>query len=202
MKLSRFRRATPVRPSDASPRGIWVGSRTLEDCTTKLESNSFRILLSAGYNSFQAFDAVDDAVKVNRHQTLPKFSEIVSPLHYCGYATGCREKRSLLTEQAVPLSEGSLSRQQVFVLAPAVSTLCCCIKWILQVTAVLLPRTLTNRRHQFLCSLRIAQLPSLQPCFACTVQSCSSISHEHYSFWRRSCGASRFTKFVDSQLTF
>jgi len=109
----------------------------LEDCTIRLESNSFRIPLSAGYNSFQAFDAVDDAVKVNRHQTLPKFSEIVSPLHYCAYATGCREKRTLLTEQALPLSEGSLPRQQVFVLAPAVSTLCRCIKWMLQVTAVL-----------------------------------------------------------------
>ena len=29
----------------------------LEDCTIKFESNSFRILLSAGYNSFQVFDA-------------------------------------------------------------------------------------------------------------------------------------------------
>ena len=44
--------------------------------------------------------------------------ESVSPLHYCAYATGCRENRSLLTEQALLLSEGSLSRQQVL------STLC------------------------------------------------------------------------------
>ncbi len=68
-------------------------------------------------------------------------SEIVSPLHYCAYATGYRQNRNLLTEQALPLSEGSLSRQQVFgiscVLALADSTLCCCRNWILQITAVL-----------------------------------------------------------------
>ena len=29
-----------------------------EDCTNKFESNSFRILLSAGYNKSQVFDAV------------------------------------------------------------------------------------------------------------------------------------------------
>ena len=34
----------------------------LGDCTIKFESNSFRILLSAGYNSFELFDAVEDAV--------------------------------------------------------------------------------------------------------------------------------------------
>ncbi len=82
-----------------------------------------------------------DMSAVRRHQTLPKISEIVSPLHSCAYATGCTENRRLLTEQALPLSEGSLSRQQVFgasyVLALADSTLCCCINWILQITAVL-----------------------------------------------------------------
>ena len=126
--------------------GCILSQHALEDCTIKFESNSFRILVSAGYNSFQVFDAgevssLPSKSKVRRHQTLPKFSEIVSPLHYCAYATGCRENRSLLTEQALPLSEGSLSRQQVFgtscVLALAVTTLCCCINWILQITAVL-----------------------------------------------------------------
>ncbi len=80
--------------------GCILSQHALEDCTIKFESNSLRILLSAGYNSFQVFDAVKDAVssqpstsksKVRRHQTLPKLSQIVSPLHYCAYATGCRE---------------------------------------------------------------------------------------------------------------
>ena len=92
--------------------GCILSQHALEDCTIKFESDSFRILVSAGYNSFQVFDAVEDAgevsslpskSKVRRHQTLPKFSEIVSPLHYCAYATGCTENRSLLTEQALPL---------------------------------------------------------------------------------------------------
>ena len=94
--------------------GCILSQHALEDCTIKFESNSFRMLVSAGYNSFQVFDAVEDAgevsslpfksrSKVRRHQTLPKFSEIVSPLHYCAYATGCTENRSLLTEQALPL---------------------------------------------------------------------------------------------------
>ena len=92
--------------------GCILSQHTLEDCTIKFESNSFRILLSAGYNSFQVFDAVEDAgevsslpskSKVRRHQTLPKISEMVSALHYCAYATGCTENRGLLTEQALPL---------------------------------------------------------------------------------------------------
>ena len=94
--------------------GCILSQHALEDCTIKFESNSFRILVSAGYNSFQVFDAVEDAgeasslpskskSKVRRHQTLLKFSEIVSPLHYCAYATGCTENRSLLTEQAILL---------------------------------------------------------------------------------------------------
>jgi len=93
--------------------GCILSQHALEDCTIKFESNSFRILQSAGYASFQVFDAVEDAGEVSslpskskskvRHQTLPKFSEIVSPLHYCAYATGCTENTSLLTEQALPL---------------------------------------------------------------------------------------------------
>ncbi len=96
--------------------GCILSQHALEDCTIKFESNSFRILVSAGYNSFQVFDAGEDEdagevsslkskskSKVRRHQTLPKISEMVSALHYCAYATGCTENRGLLTEQALPL---------------------------------------------------------------------------------------------------
>jgi hypothetical protein len=38
--------------------GCILSQHALEDCTIKFESNSFRILVSAGYNSFQVFDAV------------------------------------------------------------------------------------------------------------------------------------------------
>ncbi len=38
--------------------GCILSQHALEDCTIKFESNSFRILLSAGYTSFQVFDAV------------------------------------------------------------------------------------------------------------------------------------------------
>ena len=44
--------------------GCILSQHALEDCTIKFESNSFRILLSAGYNSFQVFDAVEDAGEV------------------------------------------------------------------------------------------------------------------------------------------
>ena len=88
--------------------GCILSQHALEDCTIKFESNSFRILVSAGYNSFQVFDAgevssLPSKSKVRRHQTLPKISEMVSALHYCAYATGCTENRGLLTEQALPL---------------------------------------------------------------------------------------------------
>ncbi len=102
--------------------GSILNQHALGDCTVKLESNSFRVLL-AGYSSFKPFDTVEDAVsslpksksQVRRHQTLAKFSELASPLHYCAYATGCTENRGSLTEQALPLSEESLFRQQAFV---------------------------------------------------------------------------------------
>ncbi len=92
--------------------GCILSQHALEDCTIKFESNSFRILVSAGYNSFQVLDAGEvsslpskskSKSKVRRHQTLPKISEMVSALHYCAYATGCTENRGLLTEQALPL---------------------------------------------------------------------------------------------------
>jgi len=102
-------------------------------------TTTFKFLTQSKTQS--AVSSLPSKSKVRRHQALPKISEIVSPLHYCAYATGCRENISLLTEQALPLSEGSLSRQQVFgtscVLALADSTLCCCINWRLQITAVL-----------------------------------------------------------------
>ena len=44
--------------------GCMLCQHALGNCTFKFESNSFRILLSAGYNSFQVFDAVK--VKVRR----------------------------------------------------------------------------------------------------------------------------------------
>ena len=52
--------------------GCILSQHALEDCTIKFESNSFRILVSAGYNSFQVFDAVEDAGKVGRLQTGQK----------------------------------------------------------------------------------------------------------------------------------
>ncbi len=49
--------------------GCILSQHALEDCTIKFESNSFRILVSAGYNSFQVFDAVEDAgVKSSQSQ--------------------------------------------------------------------------------------------------------------------------------------
>ncbi len=105
-----------------------LSQHALGDCTIKFESNSFRILLSAGHSSFEPFDAVEDAVssqqsavcslpsksKVRRHQTPANFHELASPLHYGAYATGGTENTGLLTEQALPLSEESLFRQQAF----------------------------------------------------------------------------------------
>ena len=46
--------------------GCILSQHALEDCTIKFESNSFGILLSAGYNSFQVFDAVEEADEVSR----------------------------------------------------------------------------------------------------------------------------------------
>ncbi len=67
--------------------GCILCQHALGHCTIKFESNSFRILLSAGYNSFELFDAVSilpskSKSKVRRHQTLAKISELASPLHY------------------------------------------------------------------------------------------------------------------------
>ena len=45
--------------------GCILSQHAFEDCTIKFESNSFIILLSAGYNSFQVFGAVEDAGEVS-----------------------------------------------------------------------------------------------------------------------------------------
>ncbi len=39
-----------------------LSQHALGDCTIKFDSNSFRILLSAGYSNLEPFDAVEDAV--------------------------------------------------------------------------------------------------------------------------------------------
>ena len=109
------------------------------DCTIKSESNRFRILLSTTRSQRRSLPFKST---VRRHQTLPKFSEILSLLLCCAYATGCTENRSLLTEQALfPLSEASLFRQQSsassYEVGLAAWLLLCCRKWILQVPAVL-----------------------------------------------------------------
>ncbi len=52
--------------------GCILSQHALEDCIIKFESNSFRILVSAGYNSFQVFDAVEDAGEVS---SLPSLSQ-------------------------------------------------------------------------------------------------------------------------------
>ena len=49
--------------------GCILSQHALEDCTIKFECNSFRILVSAGYNSFQVFDAVEDAGEVSSQQS-------------------------------------------------------------------------------------------------------------------------------------
>ena len=56
--------------------GCILSQHALEDCTIKFESNSFRILVSAGYNSFQVFDAVEDAVEEVKSQKAPNSAQI------------------------------------------------------------------------------------------------------------------------------
>ena len=50
--------------------GCILSQHALGECTIKFESNSSSILLSAGYNSFQVFDAV------NR---LPAKAQFIAP---------------------------------------------------------------------------------------------------------------------------
>ena len=79
------------------------------------------------FSTQSAVSSLPSKSKVRRHQTLPKFSEIVSPLHYCAYATGCTENRSLLTEQALPLSEEVCSGSKLLRLpVKSVLLLGCC----------------------------------------------------------------------------
>ncbi len=89
---------------------------------------------------------------------------MASPLHYSAYATGGTENTGLLTEQALPLSEESLFRQQAF--ASSCGSSCCLAVALLKevdttgASCLVLPRTLTKKSHSFLCLLRAAQLPS------------------------------------------
>ena len=56
--------------------GCILSQHALEDCTINFESNSFRILVSAGYNSFQVFDAGEDAGQSQKSEgtkLCPKF---------------------------------------------------------------------------------------------------------------------------------
>ncbi len=55
-------------------RGCILRQHALEDCTIKFESNSFKILLSAGHNSFQVFDAGEvSSQKSEGTKLCPKF---------------------------------------------------------------------------------------------------------------------------------
>ncbi len=77
-----------------------------------------------------------------RGEPIPgNFFDLVSRLHSCAKTSDSTANEGLLTAQACPLSEASLSRQQIFgtpcVLALADSILCCCTNWILKMTAVL-----------------------------------------------------------------
>ena len=60
--------------------GCMLCQHALGDCIIKFESNSFRTLLSAGYNSSQVFDAVEDAVSslpsAVRSQKAPNSAQI------------------------------------------------------------------------------------------------------------------------------
>ncbi len=56
--------------------GCILSQHALEDCTIKFENNSFRILVSAGYNSFQVFDAGEDAGEVKvKSQMAPNSAQ-------------------------------------------------------------------------------------------------------------------------------
>jgi len=69
--------------------GCIMCQHALGDCTIKFESNSFRILLSAGYNSFELFDAVEDAVSsrqpaVSRLNSSPSVrGKLVQAASFC-----------------------------------------------------------------------------------------------------------------------
>lgn len=69
-----------------------------------------------------------------------RFSYLVGRLHCCAYTSDSTANKDLLTAQGFPLSEASLSRQQVFGV-PCATALAgcipCCCRNILQRTAVL-----------------------------------------------------------------
>ncbi len=53
--------------------GCILSQHALEDCTIKFESNSFRILLSAGYTSFQVFAESKTQAKSEGTKLCPNF---------------------------------------------------------------------------------------------------------------------------------
>ncbi len=59
--------------------GCILCQHALGDCTIKFESNSFRILLSAGYNNFQVFDTVEDAVSSQQSAVKVKVKSQKAP---------------------------------------------------------------------------------------------------------------------------
>ena len=129
--------------------------------TINCESNGFRTLLSAGYKFQQS--AVR-SLPVKSPNSVQNF------VHSCICKTNCRESRNLLTEQALPLSEGSLSRQHFFGTSCilALAHCGCCINRILQVTPALFCHKQQAPFPMFHpCSTAVKSRLSLQPCFAC-----------------------------------
>ncbi len=162
-----------------------LSQHALRDRTIKLGCNSFEILLSAGYGSFEAVDAVSSLpskskLQVRRHQTLAKTSVQASPLNCCAYAIGCTE--TLLTEQALPLSEESMIRQQASAFSCG-SALVALLKEVdtTGASCLVLPRTSTKKSHSFPCLLRAAQLPSWGSAFTATALVPSPTTHPRAS---------------------
>ena len=69
--------------------------------TDNAEKYCFYALPSAVFSAFCLYQHVRSWWTLSRASLAP--SQHVSALHYCAYATGCTENRSLLTEQALPL---------------------------------------------------------------------------------------------------
>ena len=134
---------------------------------TKFESHS-SIICSNNGAAFAQQESLQPrrAIKVKGQdmgQSLPNFVHQVSRLHSCANTinnTG-NSKQRFVDCTGLPFFRHKLV--QAFgtscVLALADSTLCCWIN-ITGYSCLVLPRTVTNRRHRFLCLLRAAQLPS------------------------------------------
>ena len=55
----------------------------LGDCTIKFESNSFRILLSAGYSNFEPFDAVSSLSQSQKSEGTKLWQNFMSWQVHC-----------------------------------------------------------------------------------------------------------------------